>query len=58
VADLVMPASGYTITHRVWNLAKAPGWHHQAVKRGAAVTVEGRKATAGSGVATSKVHKL
>jgi hypothetical protein len=59
VTNAVMPASGMTITHTVWNFFPFPGgWKHQTVKEGAALTVEGRAATAGSGRAQSSVHNL
>ena len=57
VVDLVMPASGLTITHMAWNLAIV-GWSHMAHKAGAGVTVEGRKATAATCDAFSKLHTL
>jgi hypothetical protein len=58
VTNAIMPASGMTITHTVWNFAPAPGWKHRTVKVGAALTVEGRTATAGGGRAESSVHSL
>jgi len=58
VTNAVMPASGMTITHIVWNFAQAPGWKYRAVKQGAAITVEGRVATAGSGRAESSEYNL
>jgi Domain of unknown function (DUF4157) len=57
VVDLVMPKSGYTITHSAWRLPIV-GWTHIARKVGVGVTVEGRTATAGSGDAFSKSHSL
>lgn len=57
VTDLVMPKSGYTITHMAWKLPMV-GWSHMARKVGTGVTVEGRTATAGAGDASSKLHKL
>ena len=58
VTNAKMPASGMTITHTVWNFAPAPGWKCQTVKVGAALTVEGRAATAGGGRAESSVYSL
>jgi hypothetical protein len=57
VVDLVMPASGLTITHMAWKLPIV-GWSHMAHKSGAGVTVEGRKATAATCNASSKLHTL
>jgi hypothetical protein len=57
VVDLVMPKSGYTITHSAWRLPIV-GWTHMTRKVGVGVTVEGRTATAGSGDAFSKSHSL
>ena len=50
--------SGFTITDTVSFNAATGRWQHQMVKTGAAVTVGGRSATAGSGTATSLVHPL
>ena len=58
VTDVLMPKSGYTITHVVVDMPALHGPIHRTVKRGAAVTVEGRTATAGSGVAESEIHTL
>jgi hypothetical protein len=57
VANLVMPASGFTITHTVWKLPIV-GWRHMAFKSGASLTVEGRKVTAGTCNAASNLHVL
>jgi hypothetical protein len=57
VADQVMPNSGLTITHIVTRDGKGHATH-QTVKTGAAVTVEGRSATAASANVQSKVHTL
>jgi hypothetical protein len=35
VTNAIMPASGMTTTHTVWNFAPAPGWKYQTVKVGA-----------------------
>jgi hypothetical protein len=52
----VVQNSGFTITHSVFYVA--PVWFHRTAKTGAAVTVEGKAATAGSGTATSNLHTL
>jgi Domain of unknown function (DUF4157) len=57
VVDVVMPASGLTITHVVWRLPFI-GWTHQAFKDGASLTVEGRNATAARASVSSQLHKL
>ena len=49
VTNAIMPASGMTITHTVWDFAPAPRCKCQTVKVGAALTVEGQAATAGGG---------
>jgi hypothetical protein len=57
----VIPKSGFTITHTVWVEKVGPFARrriHQTEKRGAAVSVEGKAATAGSGTATSQYHIL
>jgi hypothetical protein len=61
VANQVVQNSGFTITHTVKILdlpiiGRSVG--HLTVKTGAAVTVEGRATTAGSGTATSEIHIL
>lgn len=58
VTDVVMPASGFRIIQKAYNLAPAPGWKHQTVHAPAAITVEGRTATAGGGTAVSPEHAL
>jgi hypothetical protein len=60
VTNMVVPNSGFTITHSVYVLG-SPGKNisaHDTVKTGAAVSVEGRAATAGTGKATSNSHYL
>lgn len=58
VADVVMPDSGYRIIQRVYNRSPAPGFRHRTIHEPAAITVEGRRATAGSGTAESPEHVL
>jgi hypothetical protein len=61
VTNAVVRNSGFTITHTVL-VVNFPIFgrvsSHQTEKRGAAVTVEGRATTAGSGTATSDTHIL
>jgi hypothetical protein len=57
VSNRVVQNSGFTITHTVMFLPIV-GWLHMTQKAGAAVTVEGRATTAGSGTATSDIHTL
>ncbi len=59
--NVVVQNSGFTITHTVLVMdlpvvGRFVG--HTTVKRGAAVTVEGKAATAGSGTASSDTHVL
>jgi Domain of unknown function (DUF4157) len=57
----VVPNSGFTITHTAFVLdfgLFGRRSSHMVVKRGAAVSVEGKAATAGSGTASSDWHTL
>jgi hypothetical protein len=59
--NAVVQNSGFTITHTAMVLDFPIGGRrstHLTVKRGAAVTVEGKATTAGSGTATSDTHTL
>jgi hypothetical protein len=58
VTDVVMPASGFKIIQKAYNLAPAPGWKHKTLHVPAAITVEGRAAAAGGGTAESLEHTL
>jgi hypothetical protein len=58
VEDVVVPHSGYTITHEVWYDASERRWLHKTRKAGAAAVVAGHVASAGGGGAGSLVHKL
>jgi hypothetical protein len=61
IRGAVVQNSGFTITHSVLVLDfpfLGRSSSHQTVKRGAAVTVEGKATTAGSGTATSDTHTL
>lgn len=58
VTDIVMPASGYTITHNVWWNSGKSKWIHNTVKAPGATTVGSYTTTAGAGTATSLDHEL
>jgi len=58
VTDVVMPASGYKIIQMVYHTPLVPGWKHKTIHAPAAITVEGRSATAGGGRAESLEHTL
>jgi hypothetical protein len=58
VTDVVMPASGFKIIQRVYNVAATPGFKHKTLHVPSAITVEGRTATAGGGTAESPEHVL
>jgi hypothetical protein len=62
VTDVVMPASGYKIIQMVYNFAPPPAtsWKHLTMHVPAAITVEGRTATAGGppAAAVSPEHSL